>query len=103
MLPPAGHKPSYYKYMALLPEKVDRDALKRRLKDEFGVALAGEVYATPCHLQPLWAKRPGFLAREISSLPNSELAAKRQICLPIYPGLTSQAQGYVIDSLKRVL
>ncbi|MDR0621916.1 MAG: DegT/DnrJ/EryC1/StrS family aminotransferase [Deltaproteobacteria bacterium] len=103
VLPPANHKPSYYKYMALLPEGVEREPLKLRLREEYGVALAGEVYSTPCHLQPYWDKRPELLARPIEPLPNSELLAKRQICLPIYPGLTREAQLCVAEALRRAL
>ncbi|MDR2367191.1 MAG: DegT/DnrJ/EryC1/StrS family aminotransferase [Deltaproteobacteria bacterium] len=103
VMAPATGRPSYYKYMALLPEGVERAAVKRRLREGFGIALAGEVYSTPAHLQPLWAREPGFLGRGIGPLPNAERVAKYQICLPIYPGLTVEAQEYVVDSLNRVL
>jgi dTDP-4-amino-4,6-dideoxygalactose transaminase len=103
IVPPPNHKPSYYKYMALLPQGVSREALKRRLADEFEISLAGEVYSTPAHLQPYWRDNQGHLAQKIAPLPNSELVAKSQICLPIYPGLSPDAQRYVAASLKSVL
>ncbi|MDR3135120.1 MAG: DegT/DnrJ/EryC1/StrS family aminotransferase [Deltaproteobacteria bacterium] len=103
VIPPASHKPSYYKYMALLPENVSREAIKKRLKDEFEVSLAGEVYSTPGNLQPIWERRPDYLALPAESLPNSERCAKRQICLPIYPGLSREAQEHVVRSLNSVI
>jgi dTDP-4-amino-4,6-dideoxygalactose transaminase len=103
VIPKTCHQPSYYKYMALLPDGSDRDQVKKRLREEFEIALAGEVYATPAHLQPIWDNYPEYLAKKISSLPNSERVAKYQICLPIYPGLTGEAQEYVCDALNRVI
>jgi dTDP-4-amino-4,6-dideoxygalactose transaminase len=103
VLPPEGHRPSYYKYMALLPEKSRRGEIKRRLMEEHGVSLAGEVYATPGHRQPIWAKHPEYLARGIEPLPNAEYCAEHQVCLPIWPGLTPEAQEHVVWALSRVL
>jgi dTDP-4-amino-4,6-dideoxygalactose transaminase len=103
VIPPRGHKPSYYKYMALLPQGVDRDIIKLKLKDCSEVALAGEVYATPAHLQPLWTSHPEYLAEKLQPLANCELVASQQICLPIYPGLTREAQEHVVDSLGQAL
>jgi dTDP-4-amino-4,6-dideoxygalactose transaminase len=101
--PPAGQRPSYYKYMLLTPEGVDRDRVKARLRDEFEVSLAGEVYSVPLHRQPLWLTEPERLAAPPGDLPNAEMVAARQICLPIWPGLTEEAQEFVVDSLNRVL
>jgi dTDP-4-amino-4,6-dideoxygalactose transaminase len=103
VLAPEGHKPSYYKYMALLPEGADRTAVKSRLKEQFEIALAGEVYSTPGHLQPIWSNHPEFLACPVTPLPNAEMVSTRQVCLPIWPGLSEDAQHYVIKSLLEVL
>ena len=101
VLPPPGLKPSYYKYMALLPEGLDRNQLKRRLKEDYKVNLAGEVYAVPGHRQPLWKRRPDYLAAPLEPLPVTEMVARRQICLPLYPGLEPEAQHYVVESLLK--
>ena len=98
-LPSPGQKPAYYKYMALLPIKVDRTALKQKLKEESQISLAGEVYARPGHKQPVWQKYPQYLADTIEPLPVSEMVAERQICLPLYPGITPQMQEYVAEKL----
>ncbi|MCL2029071.1 MAG: DegT/DnrJ/EryC1/StrS family aminotransferase [Deltaproteobacteria bacterium] len=103
VLPAPGLKPSYYKYMAILPEGLDRDQVKRRLREDYKVSLAGEVYGVPGHRQPLWQRRPDFLAAPLQPLPVTEMAARRQICLPLYPGLEPQAQRHVVDSLLKAM
>lgn len=103
VIPPLGQKPAYYKYMALLPEGVERAALKERLKNDFHISLAGEVYAASLHDQPLWAAHPEYLAEPLTPLPVSQMVARRQICLPLYPDLTPAMQEYVVESLLRVV
>ena len=101
--PSPGLKPAYYKYMALLPEGLDRDRVKKRLQEDFKVALAGEVYAVAGHRQPLWQQRPDCLAAPLEPLPVTEMVARRQVCLPIYPGLEPEAQHYVVESLVKAV
>jgi dTDP-4-amino-4,6-dideoxygalactose transaminase len=101
--PSSTEKPAYYKYMALLPEKANRAALKEGLKKEYGVSLAGEVYSTPLNQQPFFQNNPQVLAVPLSSAPIAEKVAQRQVCLPIWPGLTLEAQEYVVDRLLKVL
>jgi dTDP-4-amino-4,6-dideoxygalactose transaminase len=96
---PAGHRPAYYKYMALLPEGLDRAALKERLKSECRISLAGEVYAHCLGGQPIWAAHPEYLAGPLPPLPVSREVARRQICLPLYPGITVEMQEYVVENL----
>lgn len=102
VLAPQGQKPAYYKYIVLLPLGVERDTLKKKLKEECQINLAGEVYATPLHLQPFFEKYPETLARPLESLPVSEMFSKRHICLPLYPGLPEAAQVHVVESLFKV-
>ncbi|MFG1943302.1 DegT/DnrJ/EryC1/StrS family aminotransferase [Nonomuraea sp. NPDC048826] len=85
---------NHYKYLALLPEGVDRAALKRRLR-EGGVRLAGEVYDVPLHHQPYFADRFGD-----RSFPRAEAFAARHICLPIFPGMTAAQQDRVVQALR---
>lgn len=103
VLPPPGQKPAYYKYMALLPEGLERAPLKESLKAEYKITLAGEVYATSLCEQPLWATHPQYLAAPPGSVPNSQMVARRQICLPLYPDITRKMQEYVIQSLLAAL
>jgi dTDP-4-amino-4,6-dideoxygalactose transaminase len=88
---------NHYKYLALLPDGVDRAALKRRLRAG-GVRLAGEVYDVPLHRQPYFAPRFGD-----RSYPRAEAFTARHICLPIFPGMTTAQQERVVQTLRDAL
>lgn len=94
---PTGCRSNYYKYVALLDQPVDRSDLKRILREEYGVALSGEVYETPCHLQPV------FEDYRDGEFPVAEDLCRRHICLPIYVGMTEEEAHYVLSSLAAVL
>ena len=98
---PANVASSYYKYIVFLDEALDRDALKRRMAEEFSVSLTGEVYAQPLHSQPVFRKYPQTVANDVVDVfPNSEYIAEHHVCLPVYPGLTEPEIDYVVASLK---
>ena len=78
---------NYYKYVAFLPDGVDRAALKQLLREEYGVGLSGEVYDTPLHRQPVfepWADGP---------LPGAEELCARHVCLPVSAVMTDDDVG----------
>jgi dTDP-4-amino-4,6-dideoxygalactose transaminase len=94
---PADASCNYYKYVAYLPDGIDRAELKQTLRFEFGVALSGEVYELPLHLQPVfepWAKGP---------LPGAERICASHICLPVSAALTEEQAEHVIVSLRSAL
>jgi perosamine synthetase len=93
---PAGGTSNYYKYVAVLEKKRDRQALKSLLRERYGVSLAGEVYEVPLHQQPIFEK----YAR--GSLPVSEDLCARHICLPIFSGMQNTDAEYVVAALKEV-
>lgn len=95
---PGVCKSNYYKYLAWLDPGVDRATLKRRLREEHGVALAGEVYELPLHLQPVFAG-----VASAGSLPIAEEVCARHICLPIYPGMNEEDVERVVAALRGVL
>jgi dTDP-4-amino-4,6-dideoxygalactose transaminase len=87
---------NYYKYVAMLADGVDRAALKSELAERFGVRLAGEVYETPLHHQPVfarWAAGP---------LPVAERVCTRHVCLPIHSDMTEAEVAQVVDALAEV-
>ena len=92
-----GCSSNYYKYIALLDAELDRSTLKKLLREAHGVGLSGEVYETPCHLQPV------FNEYRDSEFPNAEDICRRHVCLPIYATMTDEDARYVLDSLKAVL
>ena len=101
---PPNIGPSFYKYIVFLDDDVDRDKIKKKLKEKYHVSLTGEVYAHPCHSQPVFKKYPSVIANDpADTFPNTEYVAARHVCLPLYTGLTKEEVDYVVASLKKVL
>lgn len=90
---PAHCRSNYYKYLTLLDESVDRKALKQLLREEYGVGLSGEVYDTPCHVQPV------FAAFSEGEFPVATNICARHVCLPIYATMSDEDAHYVLSSL----
>ena len=91
---PANASCNYYKYVAFLPDGVDRTKLKQTVRERFEIGLSGEVYDTPLHQQPVFshlADRP---------LPGAEWLCARHICLPVSAAMTEADARYVTESLK---
>jgi perosamine synthetase len=94
---PADAQCNYYKYIAFLPEGIERSALKQAMRERFDIGLSGEVYDTPLHRQPV------FEAYVDRPLPGAELIGARHICLPLYPSLSESDADYVVESLGTAL
>jgi perosamine synthetase len=95
-LPPSSRS-NYYKYIALLEPSLDRRVLKKLLREEYSVGLSGEVYETPCHLQPVFAQYSE------GAFPIAVDICRRHICLPVYADMTSDEALYVLASLQGAL
>lgn len=94
---PATASPNYYKYVAYLPDGVNRADLKKLLREEYGVALSGEVYEMPLHHQPVfeeWAP---------DSLPGAERTCNHHICLPISAVLSDEQADLTVAALADAL
>ncbi len=89
---------NYYKYVAFLNKGLDRDRIKKELREKWGVSLSGEVYELPCHLQPVFKG----IGSE-GDFPVAEDLCQRMICLPISAIMTEEEARYVIDSLRKVI
>ncbi len=94
---------SYYKYILVLDPKLDRDEIKKTLLHEYGVEVSGGVYDTLCHQEPYFRTVPQEVLNVSDSFPKAEDFSRRQICLPLYPGLGKADQKLVVDSLKNLL
>jgi dTDP-4-amino-4,6-dideoxygalactose transaminase len=95
---PPGCTTSWYKYIAELDEGGDRAGLKARLREKYGVLLAGEVYDRLLTDQPFFSQ-PGSALE----FPQAAQFAAQHICLPIYPELTTGEQDRVIAALRKEL
>lgn len=91
---PAGSSSNYYKYIVLLDEGVNREDLKRRLKANYDVSLAGDVYQIPCCAQPYFQGR--YSEEEF---PSAYDFCRRHICLPLFPTMTIAQQDAVVQAL----
>ena len=113
---------SYYKYIVYLEPTYDRGAIKRIMKEKYGVSLTGEVYADLCHNEPIWEKYTYCGTQRSDNgkaqctrwpqcgcgnpqegFPGAEYLSKHHLCLPMYPGLVQEDLEYVIESLDRTL
>jgi dTDP-4-amino-4,6-dideoxygalactose transaminase len=90
---------NYYKYVALLDNRINRDEVKRKLREK-GVYCGGEVYWPPLHMQPIYRK---LLKVRDEDFPNANDACKRMICPPIYTGMSIEDAEYVVEKFKEVL
>ena len=96
---PRQSLPNYYKYVFFLRDGVNRAQLKARLKVEFDVALSGEVYEMPCHLQPVF-QNLGIGGHR--KLADSERLCAQHICLPIFSDMTAEEQQHVVHALQEM-
>jgi perosamine synthetase len=96
---PPNVESNYYKFIALLEEGTERAALKTALREKLGIALAGEVYDTPLHNQPIFEKTAKEQGTEF---PGADDLCSRHICLPMSAVMTDTEARRVVDSLDRV-
>jgi dTDP-4-amino-4,6-dideoxygalactose transaminase len=88
---------NYYKYLALLDPGIDRAELKRTLREDHGIGMSGEVYASPLHQQPV------FLDLADGPLPIAEDVCARHVCLPVHSDMTDAEADEVVTAIAAVL
>jgi perosamine synthetase len=91
------HRRSWFVYVVLLAEEVDRDAVIAGLAEE---GVASKPYLPSIHLQPYYRDR--FGTRE-GLCPAAERASARALALPFHTGLAAEDQERVADALRRAL
>ncbi|HVR11671.1 MAG TPA: DegT/DnrJ/EryC1/StrS family aminotransferase [Thermoanaerobaculia bacterium] len=94
---PAGGVSNYYKYIAVLSRRADRTALKQALRERHGVSLAGEVYETPLHAQPVFREYAG------APLPVADDLCARHLCLPVFAGMEERDAHQVLRALGELV
>ncbi len=98
-----GCRCGYYKYIALLDKGIDRDLFRKRLLEEHGVELAGGIYDTLCHQESYFRRIPDKILNADETFPLLEDFSRRQICLPLYPGLKKGEQEYAAGAIRLLL
>jgi perosamine synthetase len=93
---PAGCRSNFYKYIAVLPPGCDRARFRKELADLHEVRLAGEVYDTPLHHQPVLAPFAG------PPLPVAEDLCARHVCLPLHSDMTDGEAEQVVAAVTAV-
>jgi dTDP-4-amino-4,6-dideoxygalactose transaminase len=81
----------FHQYVIRVPE---RNRLKQFLAAE-GIG-TDVYYPVPLHLQECYS----FLNNRRGDFPNSEKASEEVLALPIYPELTEDQQGMVVNRIK---
>jgi perosamine synthetase len=94
--PASGARHNRYKYVMFL-ERHAPDVVAAQLLDEFGIALGGTVYRTPCHVQQAFARFAN------GAFPNADRLAATHICPPVYADMPPADAAYVGDALRTVL
>ena len=99
---PTRVESSYYKYIVYLEPPLQREELKRILKQQYGVSLPGELYNRDCHTQPLFRRYPeAIVPQPKESFAETEYVVSHHCCLPLYFSLTDDQVDYVVASLDK--
>jgi dTDP-3-amino-3,4,6-trideoxy-alpha-D-glucose transaminase len=82
----------YHMYVVRTPERA-------RLAEALAAAGIGNAsyYVTPLHLQPALA---GVVAAEAGSLPETERASRENLALPLWAGISEEAQAHVVSVVR---
>jgi len=90
---------AYYKLPTLVSETVNRNLLRDRLENEFGIQ-NGAIYDPPCHLQPAFRATLGY---QPGDYPIAERTLARQLCPPVHAQVTRQQVEYVVRTMNRII
>lgn len=88
---------SYFPILVLSDYSITRDALYERLKDR-------QIYSRR-YFYPLISDFPmyrGLPSAHRGNLPVADEVSRKVLCLPIYPALSCEEQGRVIDAIREL-
>jgi dTDP-4-amino-4,6-dideoxygalactose transaminase len=84
-------EPAYHIFPILLPERLNRKAFIDAMRS---AGVQTSIHYPPIHKFSYYRQRYGDIA-----LPATEDAASREVTLPLYPSMSSQAVEIVLNSL----
>ncbi|MET4004152.1 MULTISPECIES: DegT/DnrJ/EryC1/StrS family aminotransferase [Arthrobacter] len=87
-----GAEHVYHQYTIRVPE--GRDELHARLRSEFNIG-SGVYYPVPNH------RLPSF--NRVEDLPNTEIAAKEVLSLPVHPSLTQNDLERIVAAVNTIV
>ena len=88
---------NWHLFYVILRSEAERDRVLKGLKE---AGIGASFHFIPLHSSPYARERYGYRAED---LPVTERVAQRLIRLPIYPGLSPDAQERVITTLQTLL
>lgn len=94
-VPPSDSCHAYHLYPLLLFADVNRTEFYTYLKEH---NIGSQVHYIPVHLQPYYRRCFGY---KPGDFPRAENFYAQEISIPLFPGLTREQQGYVIEVIKR--
>lgn len=93
--PSAADSPAYQiynQYVIRVPESIRDDLRAHLVENRIGHDV---YYPVPLHCQKCFSE----LKQETGSLPETELAARETIAIPVYPELNSDQKQHVVDTI----
>lgn len=95
-----GQKPSFYKFVILLPEDTTHEEKQQFKEDliEEGAQPSGDVYDLPIYKHPIYKGR-----FEGKYEPQAEEFSRRHVCIPMHDAMDISDVEFVVDSIKEVV
>ncbi|MEN6409071.1 MAG: DegT/DnrJ/EryC1/StrS family aminotransferase [Anaerolineaceae bacterium] len=91
----AAGQPAYHIFPMLLPVGCDRKAFIDAMRED---GIQTSIHYPPAHSFTYYRNRYGE-----SSLPRTEDVASREVTLPLFPTMTDEQQGWVVEAVHRAL
>jgi dTDP-4-amino-4,6-dideoxygalactose transaminase len=87
--------PSYHIFPMLLPDGIERKVFIDRMRAE---GIQTSIHYPPTHSFSYYRERYGNI-----SLPKTEEISKRQVTLPLYPGMGKESVDFVAQTVMRCI
>jgi dTDP-4-amino-4,6-dideoxygalactose transaminase len=92
-----GTGPSYHLFPVLISASISRDKVMERLR---GHGIQTSIHYPPIHLFSLYRKEFGY---KQGMLPKTEEASRREVTLPLHPGMDGDDIVWIAKKLRGVI